>query len=333
MSAKTSTQSDSKGSPTFDASPDAARGRLAGTGRNEPCPCGSSKKYKKCHLVADEAATVVKLDPPKAEDHVTNGWRLFEQRRPGAAEKEFRAALALRDGYIDAIVGVGMSRLSAGDNDGARKEFDAVITASEPAAAKLREAGAKDGFTKPEVQSYIRASHALGCMAYDLASYDECVTALERVYTIDAGTVGIEARLVAAKGLMKLDRAPEAAKVLEPVKEPRSALGRASMGLALARFATGDRTGAVQAIDAALATNPHFGRALLGQVRKHVDQPMGAPQGSKEEAVLYSQTYGDVWDDAAKAFLAETLDARSGEARPNAGAEPSAANAPAAEAT
>jgi hypothetical protein len=26
------------------------------TGRNEPCPCGSGKKYKKCHLVADEKA-------------------------------------------------------------------------------------------------------------------------------------------------------------------------------------------------------------------------------------------------------------------------------------
>ncbi len=26
------------------------------TGRNDPCPCGSGKKYKKCHLEADEAA-------------------------------------------------------------------------------------------------------------------------------------------------------------------------------------------------------------------------------------------------------------------------------------
>ena len=24
------------------------------TGRNEPCPCGSGRKYKKCHLAADE---------------------------------------------------------------------------------------------------------------------------------------------------------------------------------------------------------------------------------------------------------------------------------------
>ena len=29
--------------------------RLSSTGRNEPCPCGSGKKYKKCHMAADEA--------------------------------------------------------------------------------------------------------------------------------------------------------------------------------------------------------------------------------------------------------------------------------------
>ena len=30
--------------------------RLKNTGRNDLCPCGSGKKYKKCHLEADEAA-------------------------------------------------------------------------------------------------------------------------------------------------------------------------------------------------------------------------------------------------------------------------------------
>ena len=30
--------------------------RLKSTKRNDPCPCGSGRKYKKCHLDADEAA-------------------------------------------------------------------------------------------------------------------------------------------------------------------------------------------------------------------------------------------------------------------------------------
>jgi len=30
--------------------------RLKHTGRNDICPCGSGKKYKKCHLEEDEAS-------------------------------------------------------------------------------------------------------------------------------------------------------------------------------------------------------------------------------------------------------------------------------------
>ena len=30
--------------------------RLKKIGRNAPCPCGSGKKYKKCHLLKDEKA-------------------------------------------------------------------------------------------------------------------------------------------------------------------------------------------------------------------------------------------------------------------------------------
>ena len=31
--------------------------RVDRLGRNDPCWCGSEKKYKKCHFAADEAAT------------------------------------------------------------------------------------------------------------------------------------------------------------------------------------------------------------------------------------------------------------------------------------
>ncbi len=30
--------------------------RLKNTGRNDQCPCGTGKKYKKCHLAQDELA-------------------------------------------------------------------------------------------------------------------------------------------------------------------------------------------------------------------------------------------------------------------------------------
>ena len=35
--------------------------RLTSTGRNDTCPCGSGKKYKKCHLAEDEGTRTAKL--------------------------------------------------------------------------------------------------------------------------------------------------------------------------------------------------------------------------------------------------------------------------------
>lgn len=47
-----------------------ARERLAATGRNAVCPCGSGLKYKKCHLHEDEAAR-----PPRPPSKPGSGRR------------------------------------------------------------------------------------------------------------------------------------------------------------------------------------------------------------------------------------------------------------------
>ena len=39
--------------------------RLKETGRNDLCPCGSEKKYKRCHLAADEKMAHNALAQPK----------------------------------------------------------------------------------------------------------------------------------------------------------------------------------------------------------------------------------------------------------------------------
>jgi len=36
---------------------------MAKTGRNDPCPCGSGKKYKQCCLARDETSALTKTDP------------------------------------------------------------------------------------------------------------------------------------------------------------------------------------------------------------------------------------------------------------------------------
>jgi ABC-type Zn2+ transport system substrate-binding protein/surface adhesin len=37
------------------------------TGRNDECPCGSKKKYKKCHMEADQAAQSAALSKTNAD--------------------------------------------------------------------------------------------------------------------------------------------------------------------------------------------------------------------------------------------------------------------------
>lgn len=288
-----------------------ARARLADTGRNDTCPCGSGKKYKKCHLVADETALAAPPVAPDPEVMLANGWRLFEQRRPGAAEKEFRAALALRPEWPDAMAGIGLARLQSGDNDGARSEFREVQRVSEKVAADLRASNAKDAFARKEAQAYIRSCHAMGCLSFDDKKYDEALVELERVYAVDEGPVGTEARLIAGVALIKLNRAPEAVSVLEVAAKSESGAGRGTMSLALAHFLAGDTKAAELDLEAALTANPNLGKALVAKIQKRPASLGGAAPGSKEEALGYVQTYGDAWDAPAKEFLEEFMERRS----------------------
>ena len=295
-----------------------ARERLAATGRNDACPCGSGKKYKKCHRLADEETSSPKPVPPDAKELAANGWRLFEQRRPGAAEKEFRAALNLDATLQDARVGIGMSRLSAGNADGAKEELGQVMAAAESEAEALRAKGAKGAFEDPALQPYVRAAHALGCLAFDEERFEDAVKDLEKVHSIDEGTVGVEARLIASKALFKLERAADAAALLESAARAKSNASRAQLNLALARFTLGDEAAARKEILSALEENPHYGKAILGRIRRHVENVAAAAPGTQEQALLYAQTYGDMWTDAAKKFLETVLEERSAARKPPA---------------
>jgi hypothetical protein len=133
---------------------------------------------------------------------------------------------------------------------------------------------------------------------------------LARVYEIDEGSVGTEARLIASKSLMKLERAGDAIAVLEPATKAEGG-SRAQLGLALAHFTAGDEAKARAALDAALDANVNYGKAILGRVRRRVENLAGTQPGSLEEALVYAQTYGDVWTDAAKALLETALDDRA----------------------
>jgi hypothetical protein len=79
--------------------------RFKTTGRNDDCPCGSGKKYKKCHLREDEESLSKALSAKNAEaakeaeseeSHEGHDHAPGEHPRPGrtAAPKPFSPAKA-----------------------------------------------------------------------------------------------------------------------------------------------------------------------------------------------------------------------------------------------
>ena len=178
-------------------------------------------------------------------------------------------------------------------------------------ATELRGAGAKDAFARKESQAYIRSCHALGCLAFDEKKYDEALVELERVYAVDEGAVGTEARLIAGIALVKLGRPTEAIPVLEVAAAAEAGAGRGPMSLALAQFLAGDRPAAEQSLEKALAANGSLAKVLLGRIPKRAANLGAATPGSREEAFGYAQTYGDAWEAPAKKFLEEYLEKRA----------------------
>ncbi len=98
----------------------------ATAGRNDPCPCGSGRKYKKCHLDADAADARSRAPAPAAEPRETGFARLMTfVSDPAVARHLLPAVEEVMSG--DAAIGPHLQRLEALFRDGplAAIRFDA----------------------------------------------------------------------------------------------------------------------------------------------------------------------------------------------------------------
>ena len=55
---------------------------MTSIGRNDPCPCGSGKKYKKCCLPKDEAAAAAARPPPPPAPKPRMPWTIVDDDDP-----------------------------------------------------------------------------------------------------------------------------------------------------------------------------------------------------------------------------------------------------------
>ena len=73
---------------------------MAKPGRNDPCPCGSGNKYKKCCLAKDEAASLAQLGSAKTREELTeDAARRAVPHLPGI--HELKTAIAARRGMSE----------------------------------------------------------------------------------------------------------------------------------------------------------------------------------------------------------------------------------------
>lgn len=92
---------------------------MPAAGRNEPCPCGSGKKYKRCCLAQDQAAALAPLLARQAEQAAAAAARR-------AQPAEYQAALAEADDLAAASNAV-IDLIDAGRLDDAERAARALL--------------------------------------------------------------------------------------------------------------------------------------------------------------------------------------------------------------
>ena len=114
-------------------------------GRNDPCPCGSGKKYKKCCMLRDEAnvadaqsaeSDTIHSEPeehkknPRSDEIENNMKRaihLMEKRKYEESARAFRSIVLMDKDNYKAITGLGVCLAEMGMYEDACKCFERAL--------------------------------------------------------------------------------------------------------------------------------------------------------------------------------------------------------------
>lgn len=211
---------------------------MSATGRNDPCPCGSGKKYKRCCglagvAVARPPSRVTELQPSDIGSLVA----LANAGAHAAAEGGARGLLAKHPhaGILWKILSVALLR-----------QGKAALPELQQAALLMPDDAEAHG--------------NLGAALCDLDRWAEALPSLRRALAIDPGNV--QATADAGNAFFRAGRAQEALECYRRVLEldPRSADAHNNLGLCIASL--GRREEAVASYEKALALAPRHAEAL-----------------------------------------------------------------------
>ena len=210
-------------------------------GRNDPCPCGSGKKYKRCHGLVQSAvaAPMVARDAPVAAPVQVRAPAAspVQVRAPAASLVEVRAPAASPTFAVYAPAVAPAALL-----DAARKRAEAEdFAGAESLYRELLE----------QQPGHVEAATALGSLLHDLGRLDEAEAVFRRL--VEGGAPTASAHCNLGVMLFKQGRPVEALEHLQRAvsMQPGYAIALDNLGATLAMLGRFDE--AEQSIRAALA--------------------------------------------------------------------------------
>ncbi len=106
---------------------EAALARGAGIGRNDPCPCGSGKRFKQCHGAVTGTDAPLATAAPSADALVARALVAHQRGELDAAALDYRAALGLEPGHPHAMHYLGVIAYQRGDAAGALPMLERAV--------------------------------------------------------------------------------------------------------------------------------------------------------------------------------------------------------------
>jgi tetratricopeptide (TPR) repeat protein len=216
----------------------------AGVGRNDPCPCGSGKRFKQCHGSAAVRDLAADGAPATGTRHASAATAHAATMAPSAtapAERPSPAPTSVVEASpanAEALTRRGMAAHQRGDVDAAMRDYRAALALDDGAAT---------------------AMHFLGVAHYQRGEFAAALPLVERSLALHPQ----EAEFHNNAGLLyaAIDRIDDAVAAHRKALERRVDHVTAWNNLGLALAQRNDLDGAIDAYRRALALNPGFAEA------------------------------------------------------------------------
>jgi len=256
-------------------------GQTIKTGRNDPCPCGSGRKYKHCCMAAASAdERAARSETMSVRQTLGAALAHHQAGRLREADALYRQVLQLQPSNPDALHLLGMIACQTGEHETAVALINRAISASP---------------SNPAFHSNLAwALHGQGKLA-------EAVASFRKALTLAPGDAGVHANLGLV--LQNQGRLDEAVASFREAIKLRPTLAEAHTNLGSALHVQGRLDEAIASHRAALSLKPdlaaahsNLGNALRGQGK------LEEAAASLREAIKFKPDYSEAHDNLGLAL-------------------------------